>query len=85
MVRFIYSHGLTVVYLACGFAGMLVGSGWGVSGMILGVTVGASAASGFAYFIDQSEGRENMFFSVLSVLFIVAIAWFIPTLGSLTA
>jgi hypothetical protein len=81
MVRF-YWYGLTVIYVACIAAGMLFGSVWGTAGMIVGIAFGATAAAGFAMFADKSEGRENAFYGILSVLFIVAIAWFIVTYSS---
>lgn len=80
MVRF-YWYGLTVTYLACSLLGVLVGAAWGVGGMILGFAGGATLAAGVALILDKSEGRENAFYGVLSVLFIVAIVWFVASFG----
>jgi len=80
MVRF-YWYGLTVIYFACSLLGVLVGAAWGVGGMILGLATGATLAAGVALMLDKSEGRENAFYGVLSVLFIVVIAWFVALFG----
>jgi hypothetical protein len=80
MVRF-YSYGLTVVYLACSIVGVLIGSGWGAGGMILGLSVGATLAAGIGMALDKSEGRETAFYAVLSMLFLVAFAWYFTSFG----
>ena len=80
MVRF-YWYGLTGIYVACSIVGMLVGAAWGTGGMILGLATGATLAAGAAFVLDKSEGRENAFYGVLSVLFIVALVWFVASFG----
>jgi hypothetical protein len=71
--------------LACGVLGLLIGSGFGAGGMILGLSVGATLASGMAMIFDKSEGRETAFYAVLSVQFIVAFAWYFATFGLFSA
>lgn len=84
MVRF-HSYGLTVIYLACGILGLLIGSAWEAGGMILGLSLGLTFAAGAAMALDKSEVRETAFYAVLSVQFIVAFAWFFVTFGLFSA
>jgi ABC-type lipoprotein release transport system permease subunit len=76
MVRF-YWYGLTVIYLTCCVAGMILGYTWGVGGAILGVVLGATAAAGVATFLNTPEKMENAFYAVLSLATIIGLAWLI--------
>lgn len=78
MVRF-YWYGLTVIYLTCCVAGMILGYTWGVGGSILGVVLGAMAAAGVAMFLNTPEKMENAFYAVLSLATIVGLVWLIVT------
>jgi hypothetical protein len=81
MVRF-YWYGLTVIYLACIAAGMLFGSVFGTAGMIVGIAFGATACRGLCDVRGQVRRQGECVLRILSVLFIVAIAWFIVTYSS---
>lgn len=79
MVR-LYWYGLAVIYLACCLAGMVLGYTWGVGGSILGVVLGAMAASGVAMALNTPERMEATVYGILSTVFIIGLVWLIVTL-----
>lgn len=78
MVRF-YWYGLSVIYLTCCVAGVLLGATLGANGAILGLGIGATLAAGAAKVLYASERMEAAFYAVLSVSFILAVIWLIDT------
>lgn len=78
MVRF-YWYGLTVIYLTCCIAGVILGYAWGFSASMLGMAIGATVAAGVSMVLYASERMEVAFYAVLSVSFILAVVWLIET------
>lgn len=78
MVR-LYWYGLAIIYMAACGAGMILGYTWGIGGSILGVVLGAMAASGIALALNTPERMEAAIYGIVSVAFIVGLVWLIVT------
>ncbi|WP_233557264.1 hypothetical protein [Rhodophyticola porphyridii] len=66
----VYRIGLTVIFLGCCVAGMILGYTWGIGGSILGVVLGAMVASLVAMMLNTPERMETAFYAILSILLI---------------
>jgi hypothetical protein len=73
----LYWYGLAVIFLACCSTGMIMGYAWGIGGSILGVVLGAMAASGIAMALNTPEKMEAAVYSVLGVGFTVLLVYLI--------
>jgi hypothetical protein len=78
MVR-LYWYGLAIIYFACCITGMLLGYTWGIGGSILGIVLGAMAASGVAIALNTPERMEAAFYGILSIVFVTGLIWLIVT------
>jgi hypothetical protein len=78
MVR-LYWYGLAIIYMATCGAGMILGYTWGIGGSILGVVLGAMAASGIALALNTPERMEAAIYGIVSVALIVGLVWLIVT------
>jgi hypothetical protein len=81
MVRF-YWYGLSVIYLTCCIAGVILGYAWGFSASMLGMGIGATVAAGITMVLYASERMEIAFYAVLSFSFILAVFWLFDTYSS---
>ncbi|MBF9049328.1 hypothetical protein GTA62_02175 [Roseobacter sp. HKCCD9010] len=75
----VYRVGLTLIFLCCCVAGMILGYTWGIGGSILGVVLGAMLASVIALMLNTPERMETAFYSILTLIFIATTIYLIIT------
>jgi len=56
---------------------MIFGYTWGIGGSILGIVLGAMAASAIAMALNTPERMEAAVYGILSLLFITGLVWVI--------
>lgn len=75
----VYFYGMAIIYIACCGTGLILGYQWGIGGSILGMVVGAMAASMIALVINTPERMEAALYILLSVIAVSGLVFLIVT------